>query len=132
MPGRRCWKITSVHAGCADTSVVVRECALVSRLYLLRNGIIRTLTSLLLASTLFLASCGTFVARGSNSYSSGADYYKGTQANVQLLTMIGASGYDGYSTMFCWVTIVCPVFAIATLPVDMVVDTALLPHDAMN
>ncbi|CAK9889949.1 hypothetical protein PS652_02782 [Pseudomonas fluorescens] len=109
----------------------MRECAPVSHLYLLRNGIIRILTSLLLASTLFLASCGTFLARGSNSYGSG-DYYKGTQANVQLLTTIGARGYEGYSTIFCWVTIVCPVVAIVTLPADMVVDTALLPYDSMN
>ncbi|MDD1016520.1 YceK/YidQ family lipoprotein [Pseudomonas rubra] len=80
---------------------------------------------------MLLTSCGTLIARTPNGHSS-ADYYKGTQANFQLLTMHGSTGYDGYATVFCWVTIVCPVFAIATLPADMVVDTALLPVDAMN
>ncbi|MCK9812652.1 YceK/YidQ family lipoprotein [Pseudomonas sp. MAFF 302046] len=98
---------------------------------MLRNGIIKALTPLLLASLLSVAGCGTLIARTPNS-SSGYDYYRGTQANVELLTMRGSSGYEGYATLFCWVTIVCPVVAIASLPVDVVADTVLLPYDAMN
>lgn len=109
----------------------MRECALVSHLYLLRNGTIRIFTFLLLASTLTLASCGTFLARGISGYNH-HDYYKGTQTNVELLTSHNQTGYDAYATVLCWVTVVCPVVAIVTLPVDMAVDTVLLPHDAMN
>ncbi|WP_347905365.1 hypothetical protein [Pseudomonas purpurea] len=49
-----------------------------------------------------------------------------------MLTTRGATGYDGYATIFCWFSIVCPVVAIATLPVDAALDTVLLPYDAMN
>ncbi|MDD1016516.1 YceK/YidQ family lipoprotein [Pseudomonas rubra] len=86
---------------------------------------------MLLASTLTLASCGTFLARGISNYSN-HDYYTGTQTNIELLTSHNREGYDAYATVVCWVTIVCPAVAIVTLPVDMVVDTALLPVDAMN
>ncbi|MGZ0783017.1 YceK/YidQ family lipoprotein [Pseudomonas sp. TKO26] len=97
----------------------------------LRNGIIKALNAVLTLSLLSLAGCGTLIARTPNAHS-GYDYYKGTQANIELLTMRGASGYDGYTTVFCWMSIVCPVVAIVSLPVDAVADTALLPYDAMN
>ncbi|MCP3748954.1 MULTISPECIES: YceK/YidQ family lipoprotein [Pseudomonas] len=87
---------------------------------------------MLLASTLTLASCGTFLARGVSGYSNHYEYYIGTRANVELVTMHNRAGYDAYATVLCWATIVCPVVAIVTLPVDMAVDTVLLPHDAMN
>ncbi|QQZ44802.1 YceK/YidQ family lipoprotein [Pseudomonas sp. SK3(2021)] len=94
---------------------------------MLRNGIIKALTALVLLGTLPLAGCGTLIAR--SQYSS-YDLYKGTQENIQLLTMRGASGYEGYNTMFCWITIVCPLVAVVSLPVDAAVDTVLLPYDA--
>ncbi|KAF0865853.1 YceK/YidQ family lipoprotein [Pseudomonas sp. LD120] len=97
----------------------------------LRNGIIKALNAVLLLSLLSLAGCGTLIARTPNAHT-GYDYYKGTQANIELLTMRGASGYDGYATIFCWMSIVCPVVAIVSLPVDAVADTALLPYDAMK
>ncbi|NBF04325.1 YceK/YidQ family lipoprotein [Pseudomonas sp. Fl5BN2] len=98
---------------------------------LAKEGAINVLNAVLGLSVLSLAGCGTLIARTPDSHTR-YDYYKGTQANVQLLTMRGASGYDGYATMFCWITIVCPVVAIVSLPVDAVADTALLPYDAMN
>ncbi|MDD1018367.1 YceK/YidQ family lipoprotein [Pseudomonas sp. TNT2022 ID1048] len=97
----------------------------------LRNGIIKALNAVLLLSAISLTGCGTLIARTPNAHS-GYEYYKGTQANIELLTMRGSSGYDGYATVFCWVSIVCPVVAIVSLPVDAVADTALLPYDAMN
>nr|BFD42960.1 hypothetical protein FFPRI1PSEUD_44590 [Pseudomonas sp. FFPRI_1] len=98
---------------------------------MLRNGAIKALNALLVVSLLSLVGCGTLIARTPNSHTS-YDYYKGTQANIELLTMRGASGYDGYATIFCWMSIVCPVVAIVSLPVDAVADTALLPYDAIN
>ncbi|WP_426196100.1 YceK/YidQ family lipoprotein [Pseudomonas sp. NFXW11] len=85
----------------------------------------------MLLSLLGLSGCGTLIARTPNSHAH-YDYYKGTQANIELLTMRGSSGYEGYATVFCWISIVCPVVAIASLPVDVVADTALLPYDAIN
>ncbi|QIH11932.1 MULTISPECIES: YceK/YidQ family lipoprotein [Pseudomonas] len=98
---------------------------------MLRNGTIRTLRVVIALCLLSLVGCGTLIARTPNSHSH-YDYYKGTQANVELLTMRGATGYSGYTTVFCWMSIVCPVVAIVSLPVDVVADTALLPYDAIN
>ncbi|MBC2659886.1 YceK/YidQ family lipoprotein [Pseudomonas sp. MSSRFD41] len=98
---------------------------------MLRNGAIKVRNALLVVPLLSLVACGTLIARTPNSHTR-YDYYKGTQANIELLTMRGASGYDGYVTLFCWMSIVCPVVAIVSLPVDAVADTALLPYDAIN
>ncbi|WP_092419834.1 YceK/YidQ family lipoprotein [Pseudomonas sp. NFPP07] len=99
---------------------------------MLRNGIIKALTALVLLGTLALSGCGTLMARASNQYIS-YDLYKGTQQNIQLLTMRdarGYDGYDGYATIYCWMSIVCPLVAVVSLPVDAAVDTVLLPYDA--
>ncbi|WMN20896.1 YceK/YidQ family lipoprotein [Pseudomonas piscis] len=98
---------------------------------MLRNGAIELFKPALVFALLALTGCGTLIARTPDAHS-GYDYYKGTQANVELLTMRGATGYDGYTTLFCWMSIVCPVVAIVSLPVDLVADTALLPYDALN
>lgn len=95
----------------------------------LRNGLIKTLNILLVLCLVSLTGCGTFIARLSSN-ASGSGTYQGTSANVALLTTYGARGYDGYATIFCWFTIVCPVVAIVTLPADVVVDTVMLPVDA--
>ncbi|WP_458378226.1 YceK/YidQ family lipoprotein [Pseudomonas chlororaphis] len=96
---------------------------------MLRNGIIKAFTALVLLGTLALSGCGTLMAR--SQYSS-YDLYKGTQENIQLLTMRGARGYDGYATIYCWMSIVCPLVAVVSLPVDAAVDTVLLPYDAKS
>ena len=98
---------------------------------MLRNGAIKVRNALLVVPLLSLVACGTLIARTPNSHTR-YDYYKGTQAYVELLTMRGATGYSGYTTVFCWMSIVCPVVAIVSLPVDVVADTALLPYDAIN
>ncbi|WP_455233438.1 hypothetical protein [Geopseudomonas aromaticivorans] len=83
----------------------------------------------LFAVALTLTGCGTYMERGGSAHIGYPDtYYKGTQASVKVLTF-GGQGYDGYTSMFCWLSIVCPVAMIATLPVDVVVDTVLLPVD---
>jgi|GEM_PF-443299 len=120
------WQLAAIIATQAGLKPrPVRRCA--PQIGLLRNGIIKALTALVLLGTLALSGCGTLIAR--SQYSS-YDLYKGTQENIQLLTMRGASGYEGYTTMFCWVSIVCPLVAVVSLPVDAAVDTVLLPYDA--
>ncbi|WP_347900693.1 YceK/YidQ family lipoprotein [Pseudomonas purpurea] len=96
----------------------------------LRNSTIKTLTGLLTLCAFALSGCGTLIARGDNAYSQ-FDYYKGTRENVQLLTTLGGAD-DVLPTQICWMTVVCPVIAIFSLPVDVVVDTVLLPYDASN
>jgi len=56
------------------------------------------------------------------------DYFKSTQANVKLLTGEVDTGYVP-ATAYCWMSIVCPIASILTLPVDTVVDVVALPHD---
>ncbi|BCD83719.1 hypothetical protein PSm6_01260 [Pseudomonas solani] len=77
---------------------------------------------------LLLGGCGSFIARGDSAHLVDADYYKGTQADWQLLTDGLNSGYAPL-TLFCWMSLVCPVATLASIPLDLVVDTALLPHD---
>jgi uncharacterized protein YceK len=127
---RRChrWPLAAIIATQAGLKPrPVRRCA--PQIGLLRNGIIKALTALVLLGTLALSGCGTLMARASNQYIS-YDFYKGTQQNIQLLTMRGARGYDGYATIYCWMSIVCPLVAVVSLPVDAAVDTVLLPYDA--
>ncbi|KAF0865852.1 YceK/YidQ family lipoprotein [Pseudomonas sp. LD120] len=33
-------------------------------------------------------------------------------------------------TGMCWVSVVCPILMIASLPLDAALDTVLLPYDA--
>ncbi|MBK5542232.1 YceK/YidQ family lipoprotein [Pseudomonas sp. TH05] len=58
-------------------------------------------------------------------------YYRGTKTSAQLLT-----GYEmGYGKILrgiCWVTVVCPVYIVVTLPADALIDTVLLPYDAVQ
>lgn len=93
-----------------------------------QSGTGRTLIAAALLA-LTLTGCGTFMGRGDGPHIGYPDdYYKGTQAGVKVLTF-GGQGYDGYTSMFCWLSIVCPVAMIASLPVDLVIDTVLLPVD---
>ncbi|NBF04324.1 YceK/YidQ family lipoprotein [Pseudomonas sp. Fl5BN2] len=91
--------------------------------------IIRIILYLLL-NTLLLSGCGTYVVRSGHDWRDDR-YYRGTTMNAQILT-----GYDmGEArkiTGACWVTVVCPILMIASLPLDAAVDTVLLPYDAMQ
>lgn len=35
-------------------------------------------------------------------------------------------------TVFCWMMVVCPVITLTSLPIDISIDTLLLPFDAFN
>lgn len=85
----------------------------------------------LLFAVLVLSGCGTVIARSSGSTPYGLiseNYYVGTKADTKLLTGGLGTGYD-YTTIYCWMSVVCPVAVIYSLPVDIVVDTLLLPYD---
>ncbi|HEF4762080.1 TPA: YceK/YidQ family lipoprotein [Pseudomonas putida] len=77
----------------------------------------------LLVSSLF--GCGTYVARIENrSYASSADYYRGVVTDFKILT------FDAdLASVLCYITIVCPVFVLASIPLDLVVDTLNIPYD---
>ena len=49
--------------------------------------------------------------------------YRGVRNNFSFL-------FSATSAQFCWPLIVCPLVFIATAPVDIVVDTVLIPYDA--
>lgn len=82
-------------------------------------------------NTLLLTGCGTYMARGGSMDWRDDRYYRSTRTNAQLLT-----GYDmGYGRILtggCWVTVVCPILMIVSLPLDATLDTVLLPYDAFQ
>ncbi|MOA13983.1 hypothetical protein D3C78_1340570 [compost metagenome] len=72
---------------------------------------------------LTLTGCGTVMGRRDGPHIGYPDtYYKGTQANVKVL-MFGVQGYDGYTSMFCWLSIVCSV-ALHQLAQCVAIDAA--------
>lgn len=75
--------------------------------------------------SLALCGCGTLLARSGALDSH--DYYKGVRADVRLLH--SGPGY-GYLSPACWMSLVCPLATVVSLPVDAAVDTLLLPWDA--
>jgi uncharacterized protein YceK len=76
-----------------------------------------------------LSGCGTLFGRGGEYYA--PDYYKGTSYDLELL-FNGDGVNRGYfpATLWCWISIACPVVTVLSLPIDVVADTLLLPHDA--
>ncbi|MGC5703805.1 YceK/YidQ family lipoprotein [Pseudomonas sp. NFXW11] len=93
--------------------------------------IIRIITRLLLLNTLLLSGCGTYMTRGDALDFRDDRYYRSVKTNAQVLT-----GYDmGYARMItggCWVTVICPILMVASLPLDAAADTLLLPYDAFQ
>lgn len=80
-----------------------------------------------------LQGCGTLISRtdSTSSYWTHDTYYKSTQADVKLLSGDLDTGYAPIS-LFCWMSIVCPLVTVVSLPVDAVVDTVALPFDHWN
>lgn len=79
------------------------------------------------AISMLLSGCGTLFERG-GKYSSYAEYYPGVKYDWNLLTWEGSGGYD-ITPMLCYVSIVCPVVVLVSIPLDFVVDTVALPLD---
>lgn len=83
----------------------------------------RLLAVALMLSTVVLSSCGTLTRGSYFSSRPSPGLYMGTRSNFALLT-------SPVSLQVCWPLIVCPLVFIATAPVDIVVDTVLIPYDA--
>lgn len=75
-----------------------------------------------------LGGCGSILARSQDVHLVDADYFRSTQGDVQLLTSNLDEGSFPMSTV-CWMSLICPVATVVSVPVDLVVDVALLPHD---
>ena len=86
----------------------------------------RAKTAALLLLITCLSGCGTINARTDNGLAYRSDYYKSTKADIKIL---GGLDSAGYVTMVCYLTIVCPFAVLASVPVDLAVDTLLLPYD---
>jgi len=55
-----------------------------------------------------------------------------TQALYDFGVLLGSDEVNrGYfpATAWCWLSVVCPVLTVFSLPVDAAVDTVMLPHD---
>ncbi|MGL4922779.1 MAG: YceK/YidQ family lipoprotein [Aeromonas veronii] len=80
--------------------------------------------------TLSLSGCGTLLGREMFS-DKGPWYYKGVNMDVYMLS--GGNKYDGgASTIICYMSMVCPIFTLASVPVDATIDTLMLPFDLIN
>lgn len=80
--------------------------------------------------SLLLNACGTVLGRDKGN-DSAPDFYKGTAADLRLLG-VNSSGEAHGATVFCWISVVCPLLTLVSLPIDAVLDTLLLPIDALN
>ncbi|MOA25055.1 lipoprotein [compost metagenome] len=78
--------------------------------------------------TISLTGCGTILSRGEHSVNPGDFYFMSTQASAKMLTF-SLPGYDAYTSMFCWVSVVCPFATVVLMPADLVIDTVMLPYD---
>jgi uncharacterized protein YceK len=87
----------------------------------------------LLITLLALTACGTYIGR-SETTSVDGDYYRGTKGGLLLLGISNSSGVEEAhgATVFCWMSVVCPVITLISLPIDIAIDTALIPYDAVK
>ncbi|WP_122299157.1 YceK/YidQ family lipoprotein [Pseudomonas syringae] len=78
------------------------------------------------------AGCGTLVERGTSSKTyHDSDYYLGVTYDWNLLTLKGQGSYDPIPTL-CYLSIFCPFITLASIPVDLAVDTLMLYSDHKN
>lgn len=92
-------------------------------------------TSLIILSVVMLglAGCGTLMERHPHSpktYRSNY-YYPAVQHDWELLSLKGRGGYD-IMPQLCYLSIVCPFIVVASMPLDFMVDTLMLPIDRSN
>lgn len=85
-----------------------------------------------LLSVLFsLTACGTFIGRSEPSPVEG-DYYNSTKGGLLLLGLYNSNSEAHGATVMCWIMVVCPFITTASLPLDISIDTLLMPFDALN
>ena len=76
----------------------------------------------LVGAALALTSCGTMMRGGYCAECASPGMYRGVRNNFSFL-------FSATSAQFCWPLIVCPLAFIVTAPVDIVIDTAMIPAD---
>ncbi|WP_347903301.1 YceK/YidQ family lipoprotein [Pseudomonas purpurea] len=77
-----------------------------------------------------VAGCGTMLGRlGAESQ---ADYYKGVDGGLMLLGVNKTGGEGSPAGILCYVSLVCPLVTVVSLPVDAALDTVFLPIDYVN
>jgi uncharacterized protein YceK len=84
-----------------------------------------------MVTLLCLTACGTLIGR-SESTAIESNYYKGTQGNLMLLGLNNTNKEMNGATVACWIMVVCPVITLVSLPIDISIDTLLVPYDAFN
>jgi uncharacterized protein YceK len=87
-------------------------------------------STLVLMILVVVSGCGTLFGRPDASFYPPAKYYKGTQYDVQVL-FAGDEVNRGFShaTKWCWISLICPPVTIVSIPLDIIIDTAFVPHD---
>ena len=81
--------------------------------------------SAVLVLCLVVVGCGSLATRGGkDSYSTSDGYYQGVGRDMDILTDKG-----GHNTLGCYLSIICPFILLASIPVDLILDTALIPYD---
>lgn len=74
--------------------------------------------------------CGTLTGREGENGALPVETYKSVNSDLYLLGMRpGPSGSGNAGTVVCWFSVVCPVLAVVSLPLDALIDTLLLPAD---
>jgi uncharacterized protein YceK len=90
---------------------------------MLRAGLIITLC-------FTLGACGTIATRTDMDVDYKQNYYKGTHVDLTILGFTELSREShGAGLIACVYMIVCPFIVVASVPVDLVIDTLLLPAD---
>ncbi len=89
------------------------------------------LAGLLLSVLLSQVACGTFMGRSAGSPIEGT-YYNSTKGDLLLLGLATPDGEAHGATVVCWIMVVCPVMTVASLPIDVSIDTLLIPFDALK
>lgn len=78
------------------------------------------------------SGCGTLVGRSDTRGYSHGYYYLGTKYDWRMLRLEGNGAAYDYTPELCYVTLVCPVALLLSIPVDATIDTLLLHSDKQN
>jgi uncharacterized protein YceK len=85
---------------------------------------------LILSLCFTLGACGTIATRTDMDVDYKQNYYKGTHVDLTILGFTELSREShGAGLIACVYMIVCPFIVVASVPVDLVIDTLLLPVD---